>query len=263
MMRIRLTMLSLLAVFAVSAVAAASASAFTKEWKVTNACVAHVGGGFEDNKCTKAKVNGGFEKFTGILGAGQSAEVTSEGGTFTLKAATVEIKCLKVTDKGTVKAGGTDEASEILFTECTVVAPTGCKVKSEGGKQKAGEILVKNIQTLLVERETSAKVKVLADEFKGTGLEEVFVTLELGTTEKVEHEKELNEKRTLTGKCTGIGIVNKVTGQVAAKVENATEELNFPSPELKGNNLNAFGVKAVLVGKDKQKLVGGGTLEGV
>jgi hypothetical protein len=44
-------------------------------------------------------------------------------------------------------------------------------------------------------------------------------------------------------------------------VNNATEELEFPSTELVGNTLKAFGLAAQLTGSIKQHLTNGGVLE--
>jgi hypothetical protein len=52
----------------------------------------------------------------------------------------------------------------------------------------------------------------------------------------------------------------KVRGTITAKINNTTEELEFPEKELLGTTLKAFGLAATLVGRDKQKLVSGGKL---
>jgi hypothetical protein len=228
MSKIRLILLSLLAVLATGAIVSASASA-AHYWKV------------------------GTEKVT------TAQEVTSSGGTFVLSSAGKEVKCTSVTDKGTVEASGKDEASEIKFTGCTASeSGTECSVKSAGPPAKAGEIIVNNITTELTERfSTEKQATVLADEFKGKAAKEnEFVTLEIG-------KKETNSGNKMTEKCANLPETTKVTGEVAAQVNNTTEELEFPIKELKGNTLKAFGLAAKLEGKTKQKLVHGGTLEGV
>jgi hypothetical protein len=186
-------------------------------------------------------------------------EVTSSGSEVLFSFAGKEIKCIKVTGRGKVEASGKDEASEIKFTGCvTIEAGTECSVKSAGAPAKAGEIIVNNITTELVERfSTEKQATVLADEFMGKAAKEnEFVTLEIGKKETITGSK-------MTEKCANLPETIKVTGQVAAIVNNTTEELEFPSNELKGNTLKAFGVAAKLVGNAKQKLVRGGTLEGV
>lgn len=229
--RVKLILLSVFASFAFTAVASASASAFEFKWKVNGAEAA-------------------------------AQEVESTGGAFTLKAANKEIKCTAVTDTGNVEATGKGLAKTILFTGCTT-NETGCKVKSAGGKQKSGEILVTAIPTQLVERGG-----LLADEFKAKASGE-FVTLEFGKVEKIEHAGEATEKRTLETNCTGvIGYphTTKVEGQIAAKVINLANkkevELEFPNPQLAGNTLEAFAVAATLFGIDTQKLTSAGELEG-
>jgi hypothetical protein len=182
-----------------------------------------------------------------------SLAVTSTGGAFQLVAGTLTIQCTGVTDKGTVNKGGVDEATEIKFTGCTT-NETGCLVKSAGAPAKAGEIIVKSIPTLLVTGKTSTGTEVLADEFKQKASGE-FVTLETG-------KKEI-AGNTLTEGCTNFFQSSKVTGHVAAIVENGTQTLNFPNPELQGNTLVLFGKNAKLFGSDKRALVKGGTLTGV
>ncbi|MGA8364915.1 MAG: hypothetical protein WB709_10390 [Solirubrobacteraceae bacterium] len=49
-------------------------------------------------------------------------------------------------------------------------------------------------------------------------------------------------------------------GQFAGIVENATEEINFPEPELKGNTLEVFGKAGSIVGRFTQMLSNGGVL---
>jgi hypothetical protein len=227
MSRIRFILLTLLAASAIGAVVSASASA-RGTWKI--------------NKTMEA--------------SGQ--EVTSSGGPFTLSSVGKEVKCTHATDKGKVAAAGKDEASEISFTGCTASeSGTQCSVKSAGPPAKAGEIIVNNVTTELTERANPVTLTtVLADEFKGKAAKEnEFVTLEIGIKETTSGNK-------MTEKCANLPETTKVTGEVAAIVNNTTEELEFPTSELKGNTIKAFGVAAKLVGNTKQKLVGGGTLEG-
>jgi hypothetical protein len=212
MRKSRLVFLSLLAVFAFSAVASASASAFNLEWEVNG-----------------AKLSG-------------TENVTSKNSTnYTLTAGTKVITCTSVTATGTITSGkpGTDAAT-ITFSGCTT-SETGCLVKSAGEPAKAGTIVV-SVKTKLVEREPSGGgAKKEADEFSpasGT----TFVSLEFGTKETATGKK-------LEGTCTNFPNTT-VKGQVAALTEGSN--LNFPSPELKGNTLEAFGKAATLVGKSAQ-----------
>jgi hypothetical protein len=182
-----------------------------------------------------------------------SLAVTSTGGMFQLLLGALEVQCTGVTDKGTVNKGGADEATEIKFTGCTT-NETGCLVKSAGAPAKAGEIIVTSIPTLLVTGKTSTGTEVLTDEFKQKANGE-FLTLETG--------KKGIASNTLTELCTNFPHSSKVTGHTSAIVENSTQTLNFPNPELQGNALVLFGKNAKLFGSDKRTLVKGGTLTGV
>jgi hypothetical protein len=230
MSRIRLSFLLLLTMLVTFAMGGAtSASASTSEWLVNGEPV------------TSAE------------------EVTSSGGEFVLSSAGKEVKCKKVTDEGKVETSGKDETSEIKFKECAATeSGTECSVKSAGSPAKAGEIIVNNTTTELTERFSTEKQEtVLADEFKGkTAKENEFVTLEIG-------KKETSSGNKMTEKCANLPETTKVTGEVAAQVDNTTEELEFPSKELKGNTLKAFGVAAKLTGNVKQRMVGGGALGGL
>jgi hypothetical protein len=185
--------------------------------------------------------------------------VTSSGGEFVMSFAGKEIRCKKVTDKGSVETRGKGEASEIKFTECTATeSGTECSVKSAGLPAKAGEIILNNITTELTERfSTEKQATVLADEFKGkTAKENEFITLEIG-------KKETSSGNKMSEKCANLPETTKVTNQVAAQVNNTTEEFEFPSKELKENTLKAFGFAAKLVGNTRQRLVRGGALGGL
>ena len=114
--------------------------------------------------------------------------------------------------------------------------------------QENGFILVPNIETKLVEREPKGGgAQKLADEFKSkpAPLNE-FVTL------KFEPE---------AGKSCSEFPETKVKGQIAGEVitlANGNTEINFPSPELKGNTLEFFGVAATLTGRSEGELENGG-----
>ena len=143
------------------------------------------------------------------IGITGTLSVLSEGKLFTLAAGAKTVTCHKVTDVGTALTGGRDLASEIHFLEC-LTGQAGCDVHSHGAPN--GLILVTNIPTLLVERETAGKVKVLADEFKSNPTTKEFVTLLFLAL--------------AGGSCSEYGSTTKVKGQVAAEVKG--EELVFP-----------------------------------
>jgi hypothetical protein len=235
--RLKVLLVSLLAVFAISAIASATASAGPT-------CTPNLGGPF---KC-EWKV-GAPSKLP--------EKVTGAGGAFELNAGGKAVNCEKVTSKGTVEAGGADEAESITFTGCTANVKK-CWAFSPGAAE--GTIIVEDVDTQLVERENKTTKKlVLADEFKEGEHENAkkeiikeFVTLEF---------EEVTEEGEDSKPCPNFP-TTKVTGQVAAEVVNATESLEFPSPELTGNTLKAFGVAAKLTGKTKQKTEKGGTLVG-
>ncbi len=220
MSKVRLIMMSVLAVFAAGAVASTSASA-------------HNGHQF--------LVNG--------AGITSTLNVLSNGGLFLLAAGTLSIHFKKATGVGTVSPNGLDFATEIHFLECSTGA-TNCDVHSivGGASSPEGLIVVTNIETELIETENPAtKKQVLADLFKQktvAGTKE-FVTLGF-TALAAEACKEYPE--------------TKVKGSVAAKVNNATEELEFPKPELAASSLTAFGKAATLTGNATQMLTNGGAL---
>jgi hypothetical protein len=249
--RTRVTLLCLLAVLSVSAVVSASASAaIERKWVV---CVegptTEPPTKYDNHKCnTKAKPLSERKWEWVVVTTGKTEKVVSSGGEFKLVAGTKSITCKKVKDTGTITGAtpGIGEATAITFEECAT-GQTGCKVKSAGGT--FGTINVTNIPTKLEERETSTKVKVLADNFeqKTIGLNKEFVTLEF--------EPE-------TGKSCSEYPATKVKGAVAAQVME-TGELVFPNPELKGNTLEAFGIAAKLTGTDTQELENGWAVSGI
>ena len=263
-MRIRTLIISLLAVFAFSAIASASASAFALEWQT---CQEKAGGKFENHGCAKEGPPKTFEWET--LGAGVTKKIISTklagSAEFVLNAGGKEIKCKKVDDTGTITGGkpGTDEATEIKFTECKTTE-ANCKVKSAKGKAPAGTILVTSIKTKLVEGETSGGAKVVADEFKGNGAEEEFVKLEFGETEKVVGVPP-NDVHTLETACAGGKYPSPTT--VKGKVYAISQEvglpliglLKFPAGGLKTpkNTLEAFAISAKLTGEEEQTLENG------
>jgi hypothetical protein len=252
MSRIRLVLLSLLAVLSVSAVASATAQAECSGTAPEHKCI-------WEFKRTEAgafvKLEAGEEE----VGIVEPDETT----TFTLTAGTHEIKCTTVLVIVDFQAGGKTLVKRIWFDGCTLPNETTCKVKSKG-KATAGNINVADIPDKLVERETSggAKKNVLSDNFEQklhAGTKE-FVTLEFGTTESSAGTGKFAHK-VLTGTCTKYPAETKVKGNVAGEV--LTEELNFPSPELKGNTLEAFGEPAKFVGKIKVSLEEPGEYKGV
>jgi hypothetical protein len=93
---------------------------------------------------------------TSTLGAGETAAVSSSGGTFELKVEElgVVIKCSAESNTGTLKGGepGTDEAT-VTFTGCKLfdlsgTQATACVVHSEGA---ANETIVSEVNTELIQ----------------------------------------------------------------------------------------------------------------
>ena len=179
MLKLRLLVISALAVLAASATA--STSAYAHEF--TN--------------------NG--------VGITQTLSILSQGGLFTFAAGAKTITCHKVTDRGLVLTGGRDLANEIHFLEC-LTGQAGCDVHSHGAPN--GLILWQNIPTLLVDRETIGKVKILADEFKSNPTTKEFVTLLFLAL--------------AGGSCSEYGTSTKIKGQIAAEVKGE-ELVIFPT----------------------------------
>jgi len=247
-------MLSVLAVFAVGAIASASASAASLEWEV---CEELAGVGkepplkFDTHKCNSEEKLLAERKWEWkLLAAGQTQKVVSEGGTFTLTGGPVTITCTKLEDQSDITGGkpGTDLALKILFLGCTT-SNSKCKVKSAGPPAKAGEIEVVNVPTEIITTRTAGGVVVEADLFKGTkGIEEEFVTLEIG-------EKETASGNKMEKKCaSAVPLTTKVTGGVAGEAMGSGE-LNFPARPLEASKLEAFGVSVTLEGLDTQAVV--------
>ena len=246
MSRTRLVMLSLLAVFAISAAASASsASAFNLKWEV---CEEGTGAGtkYTGHKCTTPSGTGKWE--WKVLAAGETRNIVSwivPGTTYVLTVGTRVITCTGAEDAGTITGGtpGTDNI-RVLFYGCTT-SQVGCLVKT--AHQANGIILVPNIETKLVERESSGGgAKKLADEFKETASLKEFVTLKF--------EPEAGKS------CSEFGTETKVKGQVAGEainLANGNTEIKFPSPELKGNTIEAFGRPAKLTGRSEVELENG------
>lgn len=204
--------------------------------------VCEEGGGsgtkYKTHKCKSNESGSGKWEWVVKESATYKENVKDSGGEFTLVAGGKTITCKKLKSEGTITGGmpGTDEATKITFEECTT-GQAGCNVKSAGGTLKT--IVVTAIPTKLEERETSKGVTVLADNFEQNATTKRFVTLEF--------EPE-------TGKSCSEYPETEVKGDVAAEIVTGTGELNFPSPELKGNTLQAFGDAAKLTGKDTQEL---------
>jgi hypothetical protein len=142
---------------------------------------------------------------------------------------------------GTVSPGTADLATEIDFLGCTVNV-ANCLPHSPGAAN--GLILLQNIPTELVLAEEQNGTKILGDEFKENATTKEFVTIEF----------------TGTGCSPEFPASTKVRGTITARINNTTEELEFPTTELVGNTLKVFGLAATLVGSDKQMLTNGGTL---
>jgi hypothetical protein len=228
MSRIKVIMVAMLAVFALGAVASASASAAP----VWEECAGT--GTLKGPLCEP-----GSTGTAGWVEVKVAKAVTSSGGEFILKAGTNEVKCTKVTDKGTVGPGSVDLAEEIKFEDCTT-ATKGCEVKNKGGT--LGTVVVTEIPTKLEEIEGKV-VDTFSQKTVGTTKE--FVTLEFsGST------------------CSAAGYTTtKVKGDVAAEVKNETNgtvTLTFPKTAIPvATKLEAFGVSATLSGSDNEKLASG------
>ncbi len=171
------------------------------------------------------------------VGITSTLTVTSTGGLFRLVAGTKVIDCESANGSGLVLPGGKSFVHDIHFLNCKT-GQTKCAVHSIGASN--GLILLVNVPDLLVER-----AGVLADEFQENPTTKEFITLQF-TAE--------------TGGSCSEYPETKVKGQVAAKVNNVTESLEFTEPELTGNSLEAFGKTAKFFGTAKQSLGGGNKL---
>jgi hypothetical protein len=132
----------------------------------------------------------------------------------------------------------------ITFTGCTT-KQTGCLVKTAG--QANGTIVLSNIPTKL-EQVVVGEEEVLVDNFEQNATTKEFVTL------KFEAE---------SGKSCSEYTETKVKGHVAAEVKNLTSgevELEFPSPALAGDSLEAFGLSATFTSRDEMSLANGWAL---
>jgi hypothetical protein len=235
MSRARLIILSIVAVLAMSAVAAAAASA--DEWEV------------------QTVEGGAYAKITGA----EDFNLEASGGAFTLKAGTLEVKCLKVTSAAELELTGKGEAESISFKECTT-NNAECKLKSRG-TAKVGEVVVNDIETQLKKGKTTLGAEKLIDTFKENATSKEFVTLEVGKKQKAGTFK-------MEEVCGLFPATSKVLGNVSAFVTNIAEvagthpaetELEFPNPEITtpANTLEAFGKAATLFGSTTQKLIPG------
>jgi hypothetical protein len=240
MTRSRLTLLGLLAALMVGGLSAAAARAECAGAAPEHKCVWEIkepGGGFEELSLAEEEIN----------------TVANELSTFKLIAGAKEITCTNI-NLFYVLAGskpGKGYADKFLLSGCSTTE-AGCKVKSKGNT-KAGEILITNIRTTLVEREKGAEKNILSDNFEQKTRKHAkeWVTLEFGKKEKVVEAGTRFERKELEEACAGYANT-KVVGNIAAKVE--AEKLNFPNPSLSENTLKAFGVGATLTGTVKPVL---------
>ncbi len=206
----------------------------TDQWEVCEK------GGTEEwseHKCNAGKGTG--EWSWKVLEAGKSYKVVSNkvagSGPEVLTVGAKVISCTEVTNKGTITGGtpGTDLAETITFTGCTT-KQAGCLVKSAG--QANGTIVLSNIPTKLEQRLVGEE-EILVDNFEQNVTTKEFVTLKF------------------EGTCSEYP-ETKVKGNVGAEVKNLTNaevELHF-KPELPGNTLEAFGVKALFESQDELSL---------
>jgi hypothetical protein len=171
----------------------------------------------------------------------QTEHVLSEGGLFIFETGPKIMDCEKVTDLTLLFTNGTDLTHSLHFLNCKT-GQAGCVVHSPGAPN--GLILWPNIPSLIVERENSAKEKVLADEFKENPTTKEFVSLVFLAL--------------AGGSCSEYGTGTRLKGQIAAQISG--ELLVFPNPELKGNTLEFFGVASRLFGDETQMFTNGGVL---
>jgi len=196
----------------------------------------------KDHTCAGGEVAGGEWSWLPIP-AGTKFAVESAGNAFKLEGGGLSSDCTAVTNTGEIGPGGASINVTLKFTGCTH-DPGTCEAFSVG---KAGtkEIEVTGLTDQLVERKTSAGVIVLADEFKENAATHQFVTIEF---------------KEGANPCPNYP-ATKVKGQVAGECKNITvagqgeTELFFPTPVLKENSLEAFGVKASLFGTATVSLV--------
>jgi hypothetical protein len=272
-------MLSLLAVFAVSAVAASAASAANEgpKWKRTSCKLASpantghwkkrsaAGKCEEEDKTGKSE----FEKFTGVLGAGETEPITFTSGTTKLEVpkAGVTITCQTDKGTGTISGGtpGTDKAT-IVFEECS----TSATCTAESGT-KAGIIEVP------VNTELAYETKVAAEKheepvgiiFRTTSnTNSVFVTITFAGT-GCPPETKVTATGGITGKIAGKGgVFCKIVPK--ATEEKVTHEIECPATPVKkvwnwiaGTlteqtvGLQAFAFEAKQVGKAAINLASG------
>jgi hypothetical protein len=168
--------------------------------------------------------------------------VLTVGGLIIIRSGPRVIHCEKHHDFELV-LGDLDIGHILHFLEC-ITLQAGCDVHSPGAGN--GLILWIGYHSLLVTRLNASKVNVLADE-----LQQNETTKEFGR---------LLFLALAGGSCSEYGTETRVKGQIAAVVNNATETLEFPNPELQGNTLEAFGAAAKIFGSDKFSLVNGGAL---
>jgi hypothetical protein len=199
---------------------------------------------YTTNQCATKAAGGKFS--WEVLGAGVTENITSKkvpgSGPEVLTAGGKVVSCTEVTNKGTITGGkpGTDLASTITFTGCTTKQP-GCLVKSAG--QSNGTIVLSNIPTKLEQRPVGEE-EILVDNFEQNATTKEFVTLKF------------------EGTCSEYP-ETKVKGNVGAEVINLSNgevELHLPSPELPGDTLEAFGVRALFESRDEVSLESGAAL---
>ncbi len=166
-----------------------------------------------------------------------SLPVLTVGGLAILEASSKIIDCEKSHGLILILAGGRSFVHDIHFLNC-ITSEAGCFVHSVGAAN--GLILLVNVPDLLVGRkQAGGGTEVVADEFKENPTTKEFITLKyLGT-------------------CTNFP-ETKIKGQFAG--ETTGELTLFPTPELEGNGLEAFGKAAKFLAHFKNTLVGGGEL---
>ena len=241
--RLRVLLVSVLAVFAISMIASASASA-SPIWEV---CEKGGTEEFETHRCAQKGAGGDWSwKY---LELSKAYNVVSKGGTQELVLDTAGAKpviaCEHVSDQGNIKGGapGTDEVTELKYTECKINLPS-CPVVKTAGEPSGTVAVPSGVKSELFEE--SGVIKDRFSPASGTTL----VTLEIGKKENGSKEAE--------GICSPLPAVNnKVEGTAVATVDG--KNLNFTGE----GTLTMDGVASELKGLDEQELENGAAFRAV
>ncbi len=150
--------------------------------------------------------------------------VSGERGVFALVLGATEVKCLKTESINTVLIGGKPgkDKGRLLFKECSVVAKSGCKVRSAGKAVNSNEV------------ETSALVTELV--YDGTTVQAILEEAPIGDIYKPESGMVLAG---FTFEGTGCPANTSAEGCVLGEVVHpdtyaVKQSINFPSPAKTG-----------------------------